>query len=147
MRNQRTDPFQDLMSLREAMSHLFEQSVVSPQNWGNGQRTGRALPIDLYSTDDAYVLQANVAGVDPNDVDITIEGNTLTIRGERQPPTNAGGYLLQERRFGPFERTLELDLPIQADKVEATFNNGVLTLTLPKMEKAKPKVIKVKPTQ
>ncbi len=132
------------MSLRDAMNQLFEESFVSPRLWGDTQTVGRALPVDLYTTQDAYILQANVPGVDPNQVDITIEGGTLSIRGETRPPAEAGNYLLQERRFGPFARTLQLDLPIQPDKVEATFQNGVLTLTLPKAEQAKPKVIKVK---
>ncbi len=69
------------MSLREAVEPLFEQSVVQPRVWRNGQ-TGRTLPIDLYATKNAYILQANVPGVDPNNVNITIEGSTLSIRGD-----------------------------------------------------------------
>ena len=139
------EPLRDLMSLREAMNQLFEQSVVTPHSWGNGHRAAvRTLPIDLYATKDAYVLQANVPGIEPSSVNITIEGNTLSIRGEIKAPTQVDNYLLQERRFGAFERILNLDLPIQSDKVEATFQNGVLTLTLPKAEQAKPKIIKVK---
>jgi HSP20 family protein len=140
----RFESFRDLMSLREAMDRLFEQSVVAPGAYGDGQRSGRTLPLDLYQTKDAYILQANVPGVDPKDVDITLEANTLTIRGDVKPPEKTEGYLLQERRFGPFERTLQLDLPIQAEKVEASFRNGVLTLSLPKAEQAKPKVIKIR---
>jgi HSP20 family protein len=138
------EPLRDLMSLREAMDRLFEQSVVSPRVYGDGQRAGRTLPLDLYQTNDAYILQANVPGVDPKDVDITLESNTLTIRGQAKPPEKGEGYLLQERRFGPFERTLQLELPIQSDKVEASFHNGILTLNLPKAEQAKPKIIKIK---
>lgn len=138
------EPLRDLMSLREAMDRLFEQSVVSPRAYGNGQRPGRTLSLDLYQTKDEYIIQANVPGVDPKDVDITLESSTLTIRGEVMPPENTEGYLIQERRFGPFERTLQLDLPIQSDKVEASFHNGVLTLTLPKAEQVKPKIIKIK---
>jgi HSP20 family protein len=142
-----SSPFEslrDLMTLREAMDHLFEQSVVAPRTLANGRRSARAVPIDLYPTQDAYILQANVPGASPNEVEITLDGNTLTIRGETKPPAGAQGYLVQERRFGPFERTLQFDLPIQSDKVEASFNNGVLTLTLPKAESAKPKKIQVK---
>src|SRR5919199_4448111 len=143
MNQSRQQARRDPMSLRDAMNQLFEDSFVSPQMWGRttGERT---LPVDLYVTPDAYILEANVPGVDPNQVEITIEGNTLTIRGETRPPSEANNYLLQERRFGPFARTLQLDLPIQPDKVEASFRNGVLVLTLPKAEQAKPKVIKVK---
>jgi HSP20 family protein len=143
MNQSRQQARRDPMSLRDAMNQLFEDSFVSPQMWGrtSGERT---LPVDLYVTQDAYILEANVPGVDPNQVEITIEGNTLSIRGETRPPTEGNNYLLQERRFSPFARTLQLDLPIQPDKVEASFRNGVLVLTLPKAEQAKPKVIKVK---
>lgn len=138
------ESLRDLMSLREAVDRLFEQSVVAPRAFGDSQRAGRTLSLDLYQNKEAYILQANMPGVDPKDVDITIEANTLTIRGEVKPPEKTEGYLMQERRFGPFERTLQLDLPIQPDKVEAAFRNGVLTLTLPKAEQAKPKIIKIK---
>ncbi len=138
------DPLRDLMSLREAMDQLFQQSVVAPHSMGDGRRTPRAVPIDLYQTKDAYILQASIPGINPADVEITLDGNTLTIRGETKPTAGVEGYMIQERRFGPFERTLQLDLPIQGDKVDASFNNGVLTLTIPKAESVKPKKIQVK---
>ena len=102
-----------------------------------------ALPVDVYSTTDELVLQASVPGVNPEDVEITIEGETLTIQVERQAPLDNVDYHIQERGYGRFARTLTLNVPVQVDQAEAVFEKGVLTLTIPKAEKAKPKVIKV----
>ncbi|MBI4789403.1 MAG: Hsp20/alpha crystallin family protein [Chloroflexi bacterium] len=142
----RWEPFKDSMTLRQAMDRLFEDSVVRPTRmWGDGP-AGRTLPLDVYTTKDAIVLRASVPGVNSNDVEITIEGGTVTIRGETKPPAEEGTYLLQEQRYGPFARAVELGMPVQADKAEASFRDGVLTLTIPKAEEIKPKVIKVKST-
>ncbi len=138
------EPLSDLMTLRQAMDQLFEQSVVAPHGSRDNRGGVRAIPLDLYQTKEAYILQANIPGVNPNEVEITLDGDTLTIHGETKPPAQAEGYLIQERRFGPFERVVRLDLPIQSDKIDAAFDNGVLTLTLPKAESVKPKKIKVK---
>ncbi len=146
MSSSQFEPLRDFLTLRQAMDQLFEQSVVAPQTTRNGHSASRVIPLDLYQTKDAYILQANIPGVNPNEVEITLDGDTLTIRGETKPPAQAEGYLIQERRFGPFERTLRLDLPIQSDKIDAMFSNGVLTLTLTKAESVKPKMIKVNTT-
>ncbi|HID62010.1 MAG TPA: Hsp20/alpha crystallin family protein [Anaerolineae bacterium] len=97
------------------------------------------LPVDAYSTD-----SEPVPGASPEEVDITFEGDTLTIKGELKPPLENVDYVMQERRYGPFQRTLTLNIPVEIDKAEATFKDGVLTLTLPKAEAARPKTIKVK---
>ncbi len=102
------------------------------------------LPLDAYSTDNELVIVADVPGANPEDVEITIEGDTLTIKGEIKPPLENVDYLFRERVYGPFNRSLVLNIPVQADKAEASFDNGVLTLTIPKAETAKPKTIKVK---
>ncbi len=138
----RWEPFKEMMTLRQAMDRLFEDSVVRPARYWN--EAGAYLPLDVYTTKDAIVVRALVPGVKPEDVEITIEGSTVTLRGEYKPPQEEGTYLLQEQRYGPFARSIELALPIQADKAEAAFENGVLTLTIPKAEEIKPKVIKVK---
>jgi len=137
----RWEPFDELISLRDAMDRLFEDSFVRPGR--TGERAS-ALPVDAYATDTELVIQANIPGVDPNDVSITIEGDTLTIKGERKPPLENVNYWLQERRFGPFYRQLQINIPVQADKAEATFEKGVLTLTIPKAEELRPRQIKVK---
>lgn len=138
----RWEPIKEMMTLRQAMDRLFEDSFVRPgRGWSEA---GAYLPLDVYTTKDAIVVRALVPGVKPADVEITIEGSTVTLRGEIKPAQEEGTYLLQEQRYGPFARSIELALPIQADKAEAAFEHGVLTLTIPKAEEIKPKVIKVK---
>jgi HSP20 family protein len=141
----RWEPFKEFMTLRQAMDRIFEDSIIRPARlWGEG--SGRvSLPLDVYETRDAFVVRASLPGVKPEDVDITMEGNTLTIRGETKTPPEEGTYLLQEQRYGPFARSIELGTAAQPEKAEASFKNGVLTLTIPKAEEAKPRVIKVKP--
>ena len=139
----RWEPMNDLMTLRQAMDRLFEDSFVRPGRMLDGSSVTH-LPLDIYTTQDAVVVRASVPGVNPDDVEITIEGSRLTIRGTTQPQKDEGDYLLQEQRYGPFARTIDLALPVQADKAEASFKNGLLTLTIPKAEEIKPKTIKVR---
>lgn len=132
-----------LVSMQEAMDSLFDSTWGRPGfGWHRGAGTA-LLPVDIYSTPDEIVIQASVPGMDPEDVEITIEGETLVIKGERQAPLENVDYSIQERRFGPFGRTLTLNVPVLADEAEAAFDRGVLTLTIPKAEKARPRVIKV----
>lgn len=131
----------DLMSIREAMQRFFDDSW--PLDYSGGNRVAR-LPIDAYSTDNEIVVTASIPGVDPDDVEITIEGDTLTIRGEIQPRLENVNYIFAERFHGTFMRTLQLNVPVNFDDADATFENGVLRLTLPKAEEVRPKVIKVK---
>jgi HSP20 family protein len=138
----RWEPFKEMMTLRQAMDRLFEDSFVRPARGYDGG--GYYLPIDVYTTKDAVVLRASVPGLKPEDVEITVEGTIVTIRGEIKPAQEEGTFLLQERRYGPFARSIDIATMVQADKAEAKFENGVLTLTLPKAEEVKPKVIKVR---
>jgi len=141
----RWEPFKDMMALRDAMDRLFEDSFVRPgPRWmvpAGESRCG--LPIDAYITDEELVITASVPGVKPEDVEITLEGDTLTIKGEINGPLDNVNYMVQERAYGKFQRTLRLNIPVQADKAEATFSQGVLTLVIPKQEEIKPKSIKV----
>lgn len=140
----RWEPFRDLMTLREAMDRLFEESFVrSGTPWTGAPDSRLALPIDAYATDEDIVITAAIPGIDPSAVEITIEGDSLTIKGELKGPMENVNYLLQERPYGSFSRTLRLNVPVQADKAEATFDKGVLTLTIPKQEEIKPKTIRV----
>jgi HSP20 family protein len=141
----RWEPFKDLMTLREAMDRMFEDSYVRPgTRWMTPAGESRCnLPMDAYVTDEELVIMAAVPGANPEDVEITIEGDTLTIKGELKARLDNVNYLLQERPFGKFTRTLRLNIPVQADKAEATFDKGVLTLIIPKQEEIKPKSIKV----
>ena len=94
-------------------------------------------------TADEIVIVANVPGVKPEDVEITIEGDSLTIKGQRLPLAKDVNYVLQERGFGPFQRTLNINVPVDANRAEAHYENGVLTLRIPKAESMKPKTIQV----
>lgn len=137
-------PMRDMVTLRQAMDRLFDESMVRP-GWSGEQGDGVAsLPLDAYSTDDEIVILASLPGVKPGDVKITIEGDTLSIKGEIPEPPEGEEYVLRERRSGRFSRMLTFNIPVQADKAEASFRDGMLTLTVPKAEELKPRTIKVK---
>jgi len=142
------EPIRDLVTLREAMNKLFEESFVRPPTtrWLRARaQEGRCdLPLDAYVTSDDLIIVAQVPGLSPEDVEITIEGDTLSIKGEFKAPAEDVDYMMQERPYGTFCRTLRLNIPVQPDKAEAVFDKGVLVLTLPKAEEVKPKIIKVK---
>lgn len=142
----RWEPFSDLMSLREAMDRLFEESFVRPNSRLMAADGAYELALDVYETDNDVMVTAALPGVRPEDVDISITGDTLTIKGETKFETKMekANYLRQERRYGAFSRTIALPMPVQADRAEAKFKDGVLTLSIPKAEEAKPKTIKVK---
>jgi HSP20 family protein len=142
----RWEPFRDLISLREAMDRLFEESFVRPRTGWLAPLGAGALAVDVYETDQDVVVKSSVAGVKPEDIDITITGDTLTIKGETkaEEKVERANYIRQERRYGAFSRSVTLPTTIVAEKAKAEFENGVLTLTLPKAEEVKPKTIKVK---
>lgn len=142
----RWEPFRDLISLREAMDQLFEESVVRPRVGQFARRGVGALALDMYETDDAVKVKTAIAGVDPEDLDISITGDTLTIKGETkaEEEIEEESYICRERRYGAFSRSLTVPVPVVADEAEAEFKDGVLTLTLPKAEEVKPKAIEVK---
>jgi len=138
----RWEPFRDLMTLREAMDRLFEDSFVRPGPRWTEEGTC-ALPIDAYTTADDVVIVAAVPGVDPDDIEITIDGDTLTVKGEFKGPLENVDYVVRERTCGKFSRTLRLNVAVEAGKAEATFDKGVMTLVIPKSEDVKPRTIKV----
>ena len=142
----RWEPFREMVSLREAMDRLFEESFWRPLSaWpvGNG---GLTVPVDMYETEDSLVITAAVPGLKPEDVNISISGNTLTIKGEfkSEKEGERGTVHFRERRYGKFQRSFTLPANFDTEKVEAAFENGILTITLPKLEEAKPKHIPVK---
>jgi HSP20 family protein len=138
-------PMREFMTLRQAMDRLFEDSYVSPERMGTQQaERSIRLPIDAYATENELVIVAPIPGADPDKVEITIEGDTLVIKGEMRPPLENVSYIFQERAYGPFSRSLTLNVPVQSEKAEATFENGLLILSIPKSEAVKPKSIKVK---
>ena len=138
------NPVREMFTLSEAMDRAFEQALGLRGGNGNGSTYFATLPLDAYTTDDEIVVTAAVPGVDPDDVSITIEGESLTIEGEVPARLSNVTYQFTERFHGKFRRTLHLNVPIEEDNVEATFENGILTLVLPKAEEVKPKRIAVK---
>ncbi|GAC1485778.1 MAG: Hsp20/alpha crystallin family protein [Candidatus Limnocylindrales bacterium] len=141
----RYTPISDFVSLRDAMDQLFQDSFIRPTTL-TGLAAGQiAVPIDLWETPDAYHLRADLPGLTAEDIDINVTGDTLALSGELKPATDitADGWLRQERRIGKFGRSLTLPVQIEAGKVEATFQNGVLDLVLPKAESVKPRSVKI----
>lgn len=143
---QRFDPFREALTLRDAMNRLFEDSFVRPTAM-NAAQTGTAygLALDLEESGDNYVVRASLPGFRPEDVNVQVVGDTLSIsaqRNEEQERTE-GQYLLRERRIGSVARTVTLPQRVQPDQAQASFENGELVLTLPKAEEVRPKQITI----
>lgn len=143
----RFDPFREMVTLRQAMDRLFEDSFVSPVAWRTTNRDGMPA-IDVHQTPDEVVISAALPGLKPEDVEITITGQTLSIRGEfkEDAAIDRDMYLYRERRYGAFHRQLQLPVRVQGDRSTATFEDGVLTLSIPKAEEVKPRQIQVTAT-
>jgi HSP20 family protein len=142
----RWEPFRDMVSLRDAMDRLFAESFVQPRSEWVVPVRAETLAVDVYETDDAIVVKSAIPGVKPEDLDVSVTGDTLTIKGETkvEEEVKKEHYIRRERRYGSYCRSLPIPAPVVADQAEAEFENGILTLTLPKAEETKPKVIKVK---
>ena len=143
----RWDPFRELSDMRETMDRLFERGFSRPWRlltWDMGEGF---FPVDLYETDDEVVVKASLPGVKAEDVEIAVTGDTLTIKGEtkEEHEEKKPNYYRQERRYGAFQRVLTLPVRVDADKADATFEQGVLNLRLPKVPEGRPKTIEVKP--
>ena len=141
----RWSPARDTVSLREAMDRLFEESFLRPDLFGGGETAASALPLDMYETENDVVVKASVPGVKPEDIEVTVTGDLLTIKGEfkSEEKTEKRNFIRQERRYGSFCRQLGLPVSVDSNKAEASFENGILTLTLPKVEAVKPKTVRV----
>ena len=139
----RWEPARDMMTLREAMDRLFDDAFTRPlslrDNWS-------APAIDMYQTDDEIVVKASLPGIKPDEVQINVTGEVLTIKGEtkQQEEKKEKAWHMREQRWGTFERSVVLPTDVVSDKAKAEFENGILTITLPKAEEVKPKVINIK---
>jgi HSP20 family protein len=142
----RTSPRGEFMTLRRAMDRLFDDDVFRPFSW-TGTVDGPALPLDVVTTPHALVVEASLAGIKPEDVEIMIENGTLTITGRTADQLKAedGSYLVQEIRRGSFSRSVTLPNGLEPDKATATFEQGVLKLEIPKAEQMKPRQIRISP--
>jgi HSP20 family protein len=142
----RYDPLGEMVSLRSAMDRLFEDSFVSPLTWRTiGSSETLTPPIDVHETADELVVTAALPGIKADDVEITMTGQTLTLRGEfkADEEVTREQYLYRERRYGSFSRTLQLPVRVQGDRAQATFEDGVLALHIPKAEEVKPRQIRI----
>jgi len=128
------------------MDRLFEESFIGPRRRESSAPAEGTLALDMYQTEDSIVVKSTVPGVKPDDIDITISGSTLSISGEttEEEEVKEENYIRRERRHGSFSRSVVLPEGVDPDKAEATFDDGILTLTIPKVAEAKPKVIKIK---
>jgi HSP20 family protein len=144
----RPSPFGELLSLRQAMDRLFEDSFVRPGNWGPGDHETFSLPLDVATSKDEVVIESALPGIQPDDVDITVENGTLTIRGQTKSErtTGDGNYVVQELRRGTFSRSVALPAGLEPEKAVATFENGMLTLRIPRSEQVKPRQIRISPS-
>ena len=130
------DPFQNFRFLEDAVTRL----MTAPR----GSRPWSPA-VDIFETEDALTLRADLPDVKTEDIDVRVENNTLTLKGSRkfENDENAKGYHRIERSYGDFIRTFSVPPTVENDKVEAQYKNGVLTITLPKKETAKPRQVKV----
>ncbi len=135
------EPFSDL---RQMMDRVWEDEIRPLALWRSLGENGN-MPLDMYQTPEEVVVKATIPGVKPEEVDITIAGDVLTIKGESKAEQEKDDtdYFYRERRYGAFTRTVALPSGLETDKAKAEFENGVLKLTIPKAEEVKPKQIKV----
>jgi len=140
----RWEPAREMMTLREAMERLFDDAFTRPLSPSGNAWSVPA--VDMYQTDNEVIVKAALPGIKADEVQINVTGEVLTIKGEtRQENDNKEkAYHIREQRWGAFERSLALPIDVVADKAKAEFENGVLTITLPKAEEVKPKTINIK---
>ena len=147
----RWDPFQDLRSAQEEMAQMSPMLAhalgLHAQPQGNDRATAWAPALDISERKDAYLVTVELPGVEADDLDITMEDGLLTIQGERQFTSESSEQQFHrvERRYGAFRRSITLPAQVQAEQIQASFDNGVLQIVVPKMEEAKPKRIQVRP--
>ena len=139
----RWEPVREMMTLRDAMDRLFDDAFTRPLSVSG---VSAMVAIDMYQTDDEVIVKATLPGLIADDVDITVTGETLTLRGEFKQETEEKetSYHIREQRFGSFERSILLPTDVKADKASANFENGILTIAMPIAEEVKPRSITIK---
>ena len=141
----RWEPAREMMTLREAMDRLFDDAFTRPLSIRDGW--SMATPaIDMYQTDNDVVVKASIPGLKAEEVQINITGDVLTLKGEvkQEEERKDRAWHIREQRFGSFERSIVLPTDVKSDKAEALFENGILTITLPKADEVKPRTINIK---
>lgn len=137
-------PFRDLMNIQREIGRVFDSLFGDVD--GGRMAMEWSPRVDVLENNDSYILRAELPGVNKNDVKITLRDNILTIKGEKKQEKEEkdASFHRTERVYGSFERSFTLPSGVKSDKIDATYKDGVLTITLPKVEEAKPKEIEVK---
>jgi len=140
----RWDPFAEIATLRNTLDRMFED-IRPGRAFANGGAVDMYFPVDLFETADEVVINASLPGVKPEDIDISVTGNLLTLKAlsQEQKEEKAQNWYRRERRHGTWMRQFTLPTDVNADGAQASFEHGVLRLVLPKAETARPKQIKV----
>lgn len=138
------DPFRDLRSLQDEMNRLFSSSVPRLSNQEE-MSTGWSPSVDIYESENQIVLEAELPGMKRDDFELSIENSVITLRGERhfEKKDEGDNYHRVERAYGSFTRSFNLPRTVSTDDIKAEFNNGVLTVKLPKKEEAKARKIEI----
>ena len=133
----------EMAAWRNAMNRLFEDTAELGL-WDRSEAW--ALALDVAETEDSFLVKASIPGIKPEDLEITLTDNVLTIKGEIEETSELeeAQWHMRERRFGSFQRSITLPTPVDANAIEATYEDGVLSLNVPKVEEVKPKRIEVK---
>lgn len=143
----RWDPFDAFLGLQEDLNRLFRRGWLRSPEFGSilGETGTWAPAIDVYETSDALVVEAELPGVDPKDVEVSIDEDMLTIKGERklEKEIKEENYLRVERAYGKFQRSMRLPSEVDVDKIKASYENGVLKVNVPKVEPRKPKTVQI----
>jgi HSP20 family protein len=139
----RWDPFQNLAALQDQVNRLFEAPLAGRPE--NSNLTAWTPVVDIYETENELVIKADLPDIDEKDLDVRVENNMLTIRGERkfEQKVKEDNYLRIERTYGSFSRSFSLPTTVNTESIHAEYKNGVLTLQLPKRAESKPRQVKV----
>lgn len=143
----RWEPAREMMTLREAMDRLFDEAFTQPFSLIRESGSVWSSPaIDMYQTDNDVIVKAALPGIKPEDVQINLSGDVLTIKGEvkQEEEKKEKSWYIREQRWGAFERAIRLPTAVIADRAKADFENGILTITLPKSKESRPKTIAIK---
>jgi len=142
--NIRRNPFREMASMRNAMDRMFEDVLIGPE-WDWRSTTSWQLSLDVVESDNDFIVKASIPGINPDDLEITLSGRTLIIKGETEKVSESekSKYHLRERRYGNFSRRVTLPTEINDKAVKASYDAGVLTHTLPKTDPVKPRRIEV----
>ena len=143
----RRDPIREMLSWNRSMERMLN-NLYDEGDLRFGEPMNLRMPLDVIENDDEFVVKADVAGIDPENIEITYTDNNLSIKGEirdeRDEEDEEGRYHLRERRYGTFSRTISMPGTVDVENIEAETENGVLKIHLPKKEEVKPKRIEIK---